>query len=714
MRVLYLYLGVLALVLGVGATNMNLFTALSDATPTVYIRYTCNGEEKIASQKLTNPSIAGHLSVDKRISKLDENKFELSLILTAGDKNVRLQQLEFLFDARFSNETMLAEGFQSWSQTREMDKRNSMVPILKPVAWVTQFDLQGDYQFFNYSGQQGFIHSTGYTYFRHPNGELLFLGSTSEDSGYTYFKADFQNNQLSIYKDVFGKVLPAATTLSLNIFITKKDYIELKDIWNEYASYYPRHIDTPSRHLTGWTSWYNTYERVTEKDVVDNLEAFKEHGYPIDVFQIDDGFERAIGDWLDVATEKFPKGMQYLATEIQKAGYLPGLWLAPFAAGFKSKIVKEHPEWLLTNDDGSFLVAGPNWGGFYALDIYNPEVRDYLQHVLDTVIDVWGYRLLKLDFLFATAMIPRQGKSRGEIMWDAVTMIEELTKKRAIILGSGVPLPATWGRFHYCRVSSDASPWWDHFILRLANVRERVATANALVSNLHRWPMSSMFGTDPDVFFIRSDNNKLSKDERYTLCVLNTILGQMTLMSDNVHTYEAKEHQLYASTFPKAEAEISTVVQVMPDIYQLSYTCNQFSYVSLSNISPSPSSVRLPDNGKYYFEKSNVLNGDNVEWYLPGASVLLRAHETRNFLQVSGRFMGSTAHLITGWEFDKWEEKGDQINVSLKSMPKRRSAAVYIQIEPGSTTLPTVYVDDRKVDVVPFDHPTLSIARFTV
>ncbi|KAI9481337.1 MAG: glycoside hydrolase superfamily, partial [Benjaminiella poitrasii] len=455
---------------------------------------------------------------------------------------------------------MMAEGFQCWSTTKEMDNYNRLAAIPSVVAWFTKFNLQGDYDFFNYSGQLGHIHSTGYTYLRdtHSN-HIVFLGSVSEESGYTYYKTELNNNKFSIYKDIDGKNLKKGETLSIKIYIGRKENIKgLRSIWKHYAEYYdPKHEFSNPRHLTGWSSWYNYYERVTENDVVTSLNAFKDHKYPIDVFQIDDGFESQIGDWLDIDTLKFPRGMKALADDIKEQNYIPGLWLAPYAVGFRSKIVTNHPEWLLKYpENGSFVVAGPNWGGFYAIDIYNTEARRYLQHVFDQVIDVWGYKLLKLDFLFAAAMIPRLGKSRGEIMWDAMDLITELTHKRALLLGSGVTLPSTWGRLEYSRVSSDASPWWDDSVLRLSHVRERVSTNNAITSTLNRWPMgSTIFGSDPDVFFVRSNNNKLTEEEKHTLLSINIVFGQLTLMSDNVNLYDKQEHKLYSSIFPKPEAQ---------------------------------------------------------------------------------------------------------------------------------------------------------------
>ncbi|EIE88697.1 hypothetical protein RO3G_13408 [Rhizopus delemar RA 99-880] len=455
---------------------------------------------------------------------------------------------------------MLGEGFQCWSTTKEMGKHNRLAAIPKAVSWITKFNLQGDYDFFNYSGKQGHLHATGYTYLRHiPSGNIVFIGSVSEHSGYSYYKANFNDHTFSFYKDIVGKSLKKGQELRLKFSVFQgKETSDLTEIWSRYATYYDsQHAFRNPDHLTGWSSWYNFYERVTEADVLASLKAFEQHPYPIDVFQIDDGYQVQIGDWLDVDKNKFPRGMKALADDIIQQGKMPGIWIAPYAVGFNSTIVEEHPDWLLKYPNSNqLLVAGPNWGGFYALDIYNPEAQAYLERVFDEVLDTWGFKLLKLDFLFAAAMVPRLGKSRGEIMWDATDLIVKLTRKRALILGSGVPLPSTWGKFEYNRMSSDASPWWDHTVLKLANVRERVSTLNALTSTLNRWPIGSrMLGGDPDVFFIRSDNNKLSVEEKHTLLIVNIILGQLTLMSDNVNLYNESEHRLYGSIFPKPEAQ---------------------------------------------------------------------------------------------------------------------------------------------------------------
>jgi hypothetical protein len=559
----------------------------------------------------------------------------------------------------------------------------------------------------------------------------VFFGSVSESSGYTYFKSDLSKNKFSIYKDIDGKLLSKGDTLSIEVLVSQRNTIkDLKSIWERYAEFYdPKREFRNPRHLTGWSSWYNFYERVTERDVLSSLGAFKEYKYPIDVFQIDDGFQRKIGDWLDIDTDKFPRGMKIIADEIKQQNYIPGIWLAPYAVGFKSKIVKEHPEWLLKHADGSFVVAGPNWGGFYAIDIYQKEARAYLQHVFDQVIDVWGFKLLKLDFLFAAAMIPRLGKSRGEIMWDAMDLIVQFTQKRALTLGSGVTLPSTWGRLDYSRVSSDASPWWDHSVLRIANVRERVATANALVSTINRWPMAStVFGSDPDVFFVRSDNNKLSKEEKHTLLLVNIVFGQLTLMSDNVGLYNKQEHKLYSSIFPKPEAVVQEVRSVGNDIYQISYTCYGREYIFFTNLSPMPFTAQLPlsEQGEleYFFERSNVLlHGSRVDWLPSQAQVFLMPHETKSYMKIPSlkdstkdRFMGSTGHIVPGAEIESFVEKDKQVHITLKKPHMPIKNRIYVKLDSNDSELPIVYVDGKLISrverVVWNEH--VSVAKVTI
>ncbi|KAI8086388.1 glycoside hydrolase superfamily [Halteromyces radiatus] len=730
----------------IGFTMIPLSNTLTKHDAFIELRYTIGNKYYQLSAPFDSQSVTdSHLLIKRTFTSISQDSFEIEYTIEPTNNHqedsslIKLHHFEVFFDTDFNNNTIMAEGFQCWSQTREMDKTTTLPKIQSTVAWITKFDLQGDYNFFKYSGKRGVIHSTGYTYIRNTQDDsILFLGSLSENNGYSYFKVDFNSHRFAIYKDIEGKTLPTNDKLTFTYFGTQ--HHDQSVLWQRYANQYLPTLDnkitmTKPPSISGWTSWYNFYEAVTEKDVLDSIDGFVEYGYPVDLIQVDDGYETAIGDWLDVDAVKFPNGMKFIADEIKhrtdnKA--IPGIWLAPFAVGLKSSIIKNHPDWLVYQSDGTPLLAGPNWGGFRALDIYHPEVRDYLQRVFDTVIEDWGYKFLKLDFIFAAAMVPRQGKSRGEIMWDAVTLITELTKKRALLLGSGLSLPSVWGRMDYNRVSSDASPWWDHSLLRIANVRERVATYNALVSTLNRWPMNNvMFGNDPDVYFIRSNNNKLTTDERYTLVMINNLLGQMALMSDNVARYTKEEHDLYSKTFPKVVVKMDHMDRLGADVYRLHYTCNGRSYITVTNISPLPYRFLLPtlttsqrsssnnDNiDVIYFEYKNaLLKGDkpSVQWIDAKLEIplIIRSHETRTFMKVEDDFVGSTGHIIPGWEMESYIRQGvhqDLAHIKLRK-PRIQHSDIYLYFKASGYMAngkqgdnvemdSKIFIDDRKVNTI--------------
>ncbi len=81
----------------------------------------------------------------------------------------------------------------------------------------------------------------------------------------------------------------------------------------------------------------------------------------VDLMQIDDGYQRAVGDWLET-NEKFPRGLAPLAAEIRAAGFTAGLWTAPFCVVAESRLFGEHADWLLRS--GGVPLRGllhPKW-----------------------------------------------------------------------------------------------------------------------------------------------------------------------------------------------------------------------------------------------------------------------------------------------------------------------------------------------------------------
>ncbi|KAI9304915.1 glycoside hydrolase superfamily [Cunninghamella echinulata] len=729
--------------------------ALTTHNAIINIEYNIQNQHFNLTTRFIDSSVSNeHITIKKK-QLFDGDSFELNYIIEVENiKNIKLKRFEILFNTDFSDQSMMAEGFQSWSQTKEVDETTTLRSIKSAAAWVTKLDLQGDYNFFKYSNKQGIHHSTGYTYLRDTKDDThLFIGSLTESNGYSYFKADFKKNHFIIYKDIEGKILAAGEKMEFCYFITQHDNGDQNILWQRYTNRYLPTINVDPNDIeklpsfTGYTSW-NTYsEGMTEKDILNNVYGFKKHGYPLDLILIDDGYQSAIGDWLDIDCKKFPHGMKYLVDEIKKQtvtttknngvdnGYkkknmLAGIWLAPFAVGLNSKINKEHPDWLVYDPhNGKPYSAGLNWGGFGVLDIYHPEVRNYLQEVFDTVIDEWKFQFLKLDFIFVAAMVPRLGKSRGEIMWDAVSLLQELTNKRVYLLGSGVSLPSVWGRLDFSRVSSDTSHFWDNSVLRLAHIRERAAISNALISTIHRWVMNDrMFGSDPDVFFIRSFKNQPTIDERFTLVTINNLLGKIALTPDNVEGYTKDEHALYAQLFPKVIAKVQSVKPIGSDVYQIHFISNGRPYITYTNLSSQPFSFNLPISSlskeeTIYFEHKNILLSsennidndnktinykNNIEWHkvtkrnLHQPPLLLRSHQTRTFMEIVDDFVGSTGHLISGWELESIIKDGQPQNLIYIKLrePRTASNAVHIYFKASSTYSEDhiIFINDKKIN----------------
>ena len=458
-----------------------------------------------------------------------------------SDGETTLRHVSAAFDFPFEKHDMLfLNGYQSWTDSRERGVKGSMHSLARvPKLLVEKYSLDryGDNCFVRYGGA-GQQHGFTYAYVRRGK-EFALFGSLAEESGFTILYFDTLRNTITLEKDCVGHHF----TGDYPVF----DLVVLKGTEDEVFDEYFRLLGiapAKGKRLTGYTSWYNLYEGISEQSIEKDLRGFAESGKRPDVFQIDDGYENAVGDWL-VMNERFPHGMKQAADSIRKAGMLPGIWLAPFAAEKKSILVREHPDWLLRDENGRAQPGGCNWSGFYGLDIYNPEVRAYLQKVFDTVVRDWGYGLLKLDFLYAACLIPRRDKTRAQVMYDGMRLLRELSGD-ALILGCGVPLAPAFGMVDYCRIGCDMTlNWLGEAHMRPLH-REVPSTRSTLLNTVFRRHLDGRaFRNDPDVFLLRDDNMKLTPEQRETLATVNALFGGVLFTSDNVGAYDEKKRAFY-------------------------------------------------------------------------------------------------------------------------------------------------------------------------
>ncbi|GAB4362930.1 MAG: alpha-galactosidase [Calditrichia bacterium] len=143
-----------------------------------------------------------------------------------------------------------------------------------------------------------------------------------------------------------------------------------------------------------WCAW--GFERNFTIDQIYNaLPQVGKMGYKWAV--LDDGWQTAEGDWY-LVKDKFPRGdadMKRLVDKIHSYGLGAKLWWAPLAVDPGTDLIREHPEYLLLNKDGSRQKISW-WDAYYLCPAY-PPVQEYTRRLVKTFIEKWGYDGLKID-----------------------------------------------------------------------------------------------------------------------------------------------------------------------------------------------------------------------------------------------------------------------------------------------------------------------------
>jgi len=444
-------------------------------------------------------------------------------------------------------------GYQSWTDSIEhsiYDKMRGIEHIPYGIADKYSFSQYGDYNFTGYSGAPGELHGWSYGYVR--NGETYnLIGSLSEDCGFTLIRTKTYSDELICSKDCRGLAINGKYD-GLKLYIA--DGYE-KDVFDGWFRELGIKLRPEAKPIYGYTSWYRHYQNINTTILDADLRAVKEQKHKADVFQIDDGWENVVGDWY-YDHQKFPDGMKAEAERITEAGLIPGIWLAPFICEQDSITFMTHKSWLAIDENADYIKGGSNWSGFYVLDFYNPEVRDYIREIIDTVVNKWGFRLLKLDFLYAVSLIPRRDKTRGQIMAEAMDFLRECAGD-ALILACGVPLASAFGRVDYCRIGCDVSlDWDDKPYMRLAH-RERISTRTTIMDTVFRRQLNGRaFLSDPDVFILRSNGTSMSTAQKMALGEVNASAGSVLFTSDDVSFYGDDEMRILNGFMRMRSAEI--------------------------------------------------------------------------------------------------------------------------------------------------------------
>jgi len=254
-------------------------------------------------------------------------------------------------------------------------------------------------------------------------------------------------------------------------------------------------VGTPRPAPTAWCSWYHYFTQVTEADMLENLDAMDELRLPIEVVQLDDGYQAEIGDWLDLSG-RF-QSLGDLVQRIRQRGRRAGIWVAPFLVGTRSRLAAEHPDWLVRG-----AGAGHNWDqDLLALDVTHPGAAAWLTEVFASLAGL-GIDYFKIDFIYAGALEGGRHQDAEPIAAyrHGVELIRGAIGPEPYLLGCGAPMLPSVGLFDAMRISPDVAPRYESPDTDLSRPSQRAAV---LTGRGRQWQHGRFWVNDPDCLLAR-------------------------------------------------------------------------------------------------------------------------------------------------------------------------------------------------------------------
>lgn len=297
----------------------------------------------------------------------------------------------------------------------------------------------------------------------------------------------------------------------------------------------------------GWCSWYFFGPRIMAQQVLDNLDFIAKNEPRLKYIQIDDGFQPAMGDWLETG-KAFGGDVRGVLKKIRERGFEPAIWVAPFIAEEKSNIFQQNPDWFVKDSDGKPLrsdkVSFGGWrsikekGAWYVLDGTHPAVQKHFENVFRTMKNDWGITYFKLDANFWGAIhggrFYDQKATRIEAYRRGMEAILRVTGD-SFVLGCNHPIWASLGLIHGSRSSNDIKRTWDRF----------KTTAR---QNLNRnWQNGTLWWNDPDAICLMGE---MPPEEFQFHATVIFASGGMVLSGDDLTQISAERLAMLKKLLP--------------------------------------------------------------------------------------------------------------------------------------------------------------------
>jgi alpha-galactosidase len=186
------------------------------------------------------------------------------------------------------------------------------------------------------------------------------------------------------------------------------DFYEPLRLWSSVLQKEGWEIPKPSNEAynVSWCGWGYEFN-VTPAQMLGTVPKLKELG--IKWATLDDRWFDTYGDW-NPRPDTFPgDAIKQMVDDFHKQGILAQLWWLPLGVEdgqgkyeshryAMSKVVKEHPDWLILDKDGKHARMTRNLA---VLDPSLPEVQAFYKQLTEKFIRDWGFDGSKLDNIYS-------------------------------------------------------------------------------------------------------------------------------------------------------------------------------------------------------------------------------------------------------------------------------------------------------------------------
>lgn len=404
------------------------------------------------------------IEIDRASSKEKENLIFQLRIRNTSNKPVKIFSFvvaEFLLTEQVQE--VLEHG---WLQCSEVAFKKLNEPTKESKVF-----LQRDQNHFSFSKDYGYLDgsvvSEWFTVLKMYGSDLLIGAVTTADEfSQIYMKQEGGEVRVRVTCQYDGLTLkPGQVVMSEKLFFAVGLEQNIKKAFAESLAKHMnvKKVAPPIKAMCNSYYWHEN--RVDEGLINKELDALEHlpEKLQLDYFQIDAGYTKYFGDWLDYR-ERFPNGFEPIIKRIKSLGYKPGIWLSPFAINPGTKLHDYHPDWFLKGTDhGHFdgRLSSPFDSVLDSIDLEvldptNSEVLEYLKKVLLHFKEL-GFELFKLDFTYPVCLTGNYSKpvTRAQALRSGFEFTRKALGDDSLILTCITQLSPIVGIADYVRTGID-------------------------------------------------------------------------------------------------------------------------------------------------------------------------------------------------------------------------------------------------------------------